>query len=90
MNIERRRKIIFIPVRWIVTLLAGFKDSEFAKLPKISGLPESAINVGWYHDFARDAFVLVMQDESFEEVEEGIVLPSITVEWSMVYLPIAR
>ena len=85
----RRRRVIYVPENYILALLSrGQVHNQGIRVPEPLGLPETARVVGVWSDWARNAFGIVVEDPSFEEVPEGITLPEMRVQWSYVEIAI--
>jgi hypothetical protein len=83
--VVRRRRIIYVPENYVLALLSrGLVCNQFIRVPEPLGLPETARVVGVWSDWQRNAFGIVVQDPSFEEVPEAIMLPEMQVQWSYV------
>lgn len=81
----RRRRAVVIPHTFIFELLnGGMERVEFVRIPKPLGLPETVKVVSVHHDWSMDAFVMVIEDKSFNEIPEGFVFPYEHVEWMTV------
>ena len=81
--------MVFVPEVFIRDLLSnGLRHSTYVTLPEPLGLPTTAHMVGVWPEYSRNAFALVVEDESFEEVPEGSMLPEIPVKWGTVKLAI--
>jgi hypothetical protein len=87
--VVRRRRVIYVPENYVLALLGrGLIHNQFIRVPEPLGLPETARVVGVWSDWQRNAFGLVVQDPSFEEVPEAIMLPEMQVQWSYVEVAI--
>jgi len=81
----RRLRIIYVPENYVLALLSrGLVCNQFIRVPEPIGLPETARAVGVWSDWQRNAFAIVVQDPSFGEVPEAIMLPEMQVRWSYV------
>lgn len=78
--------MIEIPSSYLLMLFSKHVlTSEYIYVPSpISGLPSTAEVIGVWHDYAKDAFLLLVEDESFENVPEGVSYPILKVEWRTV------
>lgn len=81
----RRRRVIYVSENYVVALLSrGLVHHEFIRVPEPLGLPDTARVVGVWSDWQRNAFAIVVEDPSFDEVPEAIMLPEMQVQWSYV------
>jgi hypothetical protein len=84
-NTSNRRKVMFVSQSYVGKLLSrGFNCCEFIAMPEPFGLPPTAKLVGVWNDYQRNAFSLVFEDASFEEVPEGLMCPEINVKWESI------
>lgn len=83
----RRRKVVFVPERFILTF---FNRSEFLNLPIPANLPPDVRAISAHHDFLRNAFAVVIEHESFEEVNEAVQLPEVEIIWWTVKLDVTE
>lgn len=76
---------MFVPQSYVGGILSrGFNGNDFIVLPEPLGLPITAKLVGVWNDYQRNAFSLVFEDASFEEVPEGLMSPEINVKWENI------
>lgn len=81
----RRRRVVYVPESYVLYLLSrGMVQQRFVRMPTPLGLPDTARVVGVWSDWQRNAFGIVVEDPSFDEVPEGEMLPEMQVEWSYV------
>jgi len=86
-RMARRRRVIYVPENYVLALLSrGLWHNQYVRVPEPLGVPETARMVGVWTDYSRNAFALVVEDASFEETPEGLMLPEMRVEWSVVEL----
>jgi hypothetical protein len=64
-------------------LLKQSEGISFLKVPKPLGLPRSARVTAVHYDYSWASFVMVVEDDSFEEVPAGEMIPQIKVVWSL-------
>jgi len=50
-----------------------------------NGMPEDAKCVGIHVDATRDLFMMAVESDSFEEIEEGRLLPEISIQFTKHY-----
>lgn len=78
----RRRAVIYVPERYVLALLSrGLVHNQFIRVPEPMGLPATAKIIGVWNEWTRNAFGIVVEDPSFQEVPEGMMLPEKTVQW---------
>ena len=83
--VVRRRRVIYVPENYVLDFLSrGLVHNQFIRVPEPLGLPATARVVGVWSDWSRNAFGIVVQDPSFEEVPEAVMLPEMVVQWSYV------
>lgn len=88
---SRRRKVIYVPENYVLAMLSrAWQRNQFITVPDPVELPETAWVVGVWSDFSRNAFALVVEDESFEEVPESVMVPELQITWSTVELALHR
>jgi hypothetical protein len=84
-QVVRRRRVIYVPENYVLALLSrGLVHNQFIRVPEPLGLPDTARVVGVWSDWSRNAFGIVVQDPTFEEVPEAVMLPEMQVQWSYV------
>ena len=84
---QRRRKIIYVRTRYVADLFTrGHEKDSGVTFPDPCGLPATAITICAHHDYARDAFAIVVQDDSFDEVSDGCMYPELRVDWKYMKL----
>ncbi len=86
---HRRRRVIYVPENYVLALLSrGLVENQVIRVPEPLGLPSTAQVVGVWNDWSRNAFAMVVQDPSFEEVSEAVMLPEMQLQWSYVEVAI--
>lgn len=55
-------------------------------LPVVKGLPASARVISVFEEPANDCFLMVIEDESFEETKEGERMPCLSVAFEIQHL----
>lgn len=84
-SMVRRRRVINVPEDYVLALLSrGLVHGQFILVPEPLGLPDTARVVGVWNDWARMAWVIVVQDPSFDEVPDAGLIPEMKVRWSYV------
>lgn len=81
---SRRRTIVQVPHSIVLAFLRGdWSDSEYIGLPRVEGLPATAKVVSVFEEAANDCFLMVVEDESFEETREGERMPQLALTFDI-------
>lgn len=79
---RKPRAVFYVQTPHLVSLFTnGFRGADFVQFPLVKGLPETARAVTAFYDACRDAFGVIVEDDSFEQVPEGCRMPEIKVTW---------
>lgn len=92
---ERRFKIMHLQADMVMTLLAGWRQVDFIRLPVLQEVPEDAEVCGVHFNVISQGFAVVMWHPSFPIVEDGVEAPVMlghteTVELARADLPRPR
>lgn len=81
----RRQRVIYVPTSYVLKLLSrGLVCDGRIRMPEPLGLPATARVLTVHNSWERDAFAMVVQDESFDAVPDGMMLPEMQVQWGYV------
>lgn len=84
-GLHNRRKLMRIPTQYVLSLLSrGLLRNQYINVLEPVGLPETAVAIGVWPDYQYDAFAVIVEDASFDEVPEGVACPEIEVKWTLV------
>jgi hypothetical protein len=88
MKPSNRRKYFRVTADYVAQLFSnGLAFNEFVVLPRALGLPVAAFVCGCYFEPCENSFQIVVQDDSFDEVPDGIRIPRLEVVFESVRLP---
>lgn len=88
-KLDRRKRVFYVPENYVLQLLSrGLAKHNVIMVPEPLGLPDTASVVGVWSDWSRNAFAVVVHDQSFDDVPDGEVIPEIKIDWSYAHLAI--
>lgn len=71
-----------VPVSYLIGLLSrGLTRNEYITIPEPVGLPAGAVGVSVHTEYQYNAVAVIVEHESFDEVPEGCMYPTIEVTW---------
>lgn len=80
----RRNIVVSVPMGQIVDFFRRWKSKDFIRLPDFKEIPENAKLIGTYHDFRRNALMLMFSHPSFPLVAPGQEAPERDLEIELV------
>ena len=84
---ERRVVVISIPIRLLGIILFSYQNCKNVAFPKFKNIPDGARLRSVQFDFMRNSFLMEVEHESFENVGEGRVAPSVDYECEIIQIP---
>lgn len=81
-ELSKRRKLLRLSYRKVLSLfLKPHADSTHIAIPVPVDLPQGTRVVSVHNEWASDGFVYVLQNDAWPEVEEGLIPPTIEVNF---------
>ena len=83
-----RTRLLYLDPDYVGRVFSrGLLRNKYINLPEPIGLPLTAWVRSVHYDFCRNSLVMVIEDQSFEEVKPGELSPEIRVLWQTIELP---
>lgn len=84
---QRKVKIVKLSNTRLLQLFGMSKVRQtYVTVPRMTGLPDTAVVIRVYPDYRSHEFVFEVSDESFDEIPFGTELPILKIEWTVIEL----